>query len=60
MDNELKKDIKRILLADSLITSSSSISRILDEIEDELEDIFGSGQDKGFRIEDLFKIKTIK
>lgn len=60
MDRELKNGIKKILLADSIITSSSSISRILDEVEDELEEIFGMSHDKSPKIEELFKIRKLK
>jgi hypothetical protein len=60
MDKELKSDIKKILLADTLLTSSFSIARILDEVEEELEEIFGRPQENSFKIEDLFKIKTTK
>lgn len=60
MDKELKSDIKKLLLIDSLLTSSNSISRILDDVEEELEEIFGRSREDGFKIEDLFKIKTLK
>lgn len=60
MDNELKKDIKRLLLLDTLLTSTVSVSGILDEVEDELEEIFGRPEKNIFRIEELFKIKNPK
>lgn len=60
MDKELKKGIKKLLLVDSLLTSSSSISRILDEVEDELDELFDKTHEKSFKIEELFKIKTLK
>jgi len=60
MDKELKKGIKKLLLVDSLLTSSSSVSRILDEVEDELEELFGKSHGKNFKIEELFKIRTLK
>jgi hypothetical protein len=56
MDKELKKDIKKLLLVDSILTSSSSISKILDEVEDELEELFGKTQKNDFNIEELFNI----
>jgi hypothetical protein len=60
MDKELKKDIKTLLFIDTLLSSSTSISSILDDIEDELEEILGKTHNKGLKIEDLFKIKTLK
>jgi hypothetical protein len=60
MDKELKKDIKKLLLADSLLITASSISKTLDDIEDELEELLGKSHDKRFKIEDLFKTKTLK
>ncbi|MDF2591036.1 MAG: hypothetical protein K0S75_502 [Clostridia bacterium] len=60
MDKELKSDIKKLLLLDSLLTSSFSISRVLDEVEEELEEIFGGRKENGFKIEDLIKIRTLK
>lgn len=57
MENELKKGIKKLLLVDSLLVSSSFISKTLDDIEDELEDLFGKSNDKNFKIDDLFKNK---
>ena len=57
MDKELKSDIKKLLLVDTLLTSSSSISSILDDIEDELEEILGKSHVKDFKFEDLFKTK---
>jgi hypothetical protein len=60
MDKELKKDIKTLLFIDTLLSSSTSISSILDDIEDELEEILGKTNNKGLKIEDLFKIKTLK
>jgi hypothetical protein len=60
MDNEIKKDIKKLLLLDSLRTSTGSLSRILDDVEDELEELFGKSIKGSFNIEDLFKNKNIK
>jgi hypothetical protein len=60
MDKELKKDIKTLLFIDTLLSSSTSISSILDDIEDELEEILGKTNNKGLKMEDLFKIKTLK
>lgn len=60
MNKELKSDIKKLLLVDSILTSSNSISCILDDVEEELDEIFGRPGEKGFKFEDLFKIKTIK
>ena len=60
MDKELKKGIKKLLLADSLLISSSFISKLFDEIEDELEEIIGKSHKKDFKIEELLKIKTLK
>ena len=60
MDKELKKGIKKLLFLDSLLSSTGSLSEILDEVEDELEEIFGGSQKKINSIEDFYKIKTIK
>jgi hypothetical protein len=60
MDKELKKDIKTLLFIDTLLSSSTSISSILDDVEDELEEILGKTRIKDLKIEDLFKIKTLK
>lgn len=55
MDKELKKAIKRFLLLDSLFSSSSSVGSIFDEIEDELEEMFGGSQNKNAGLMDWFK-----
>jgi hypothetical protein len=60
MDKELKKDIKTLLFIDTLLSSSTSISSILDDVEDELEEILGKTRIKDLKIEDLFKIETLK
>jgi ERCC4-type nuclease len=60
MDKELKKDIKKLLFLDTLLSSTGSVSRILDEVEEELEEIFGRPEKNTFRIEDIFKIKNLK
>lgn len=59
MDNQIVKELKKLLLLDSLLTSTDSLSRILDDVEDELEDLLGKSK-KSIHIEDLFKTKTIK
>jgi hypothetical protein len=60
MGNELKKDIKKLLLLDSLLSSTCSISRILDEVEKELEDIFGESKKDCKCIEEQLKCKICK
>jgi hypothetical protein len=60
MDKELKKDIKKLLFLDTVLSSTGSVSRILDEVEEELEGIFGRPEKNTFKIEDIFKIKNIK
>lgn len=41
MDKEIKKTIKKLLWFDWLFESSCSLNKILDDVEDELEDMFG-------------------
>ncbi|MDF2593373.1 MAG: hypothetical protein K0S75_2839 [Clostridia bacterium] len=60
MDKEIKKDIKKLLILDSLLTSTYSISRILDEVEAELEELMGKSKKSRFQIDDLFKHKNLK
>ncbi|OGO79034.1 MAG: hypothetical protein A2Y23_14420 [Clostridiales bacterium GWB2_37_7] len=60
MDKELKKGIKKLLFLDTLLTSSDSLSRILDDVEDELEEFLGKPRKNDFNIIDLLKIKTLK
>jgi hypothetical protein len=60
MDKEIKKDIKKLLLLDSLLTSTYSVSRILDEVEAELEELIGKSKKGDFRVEDLFKHRNLK
>lgn len=60
MDKELKKGIKKLLLLDSVISSSGSLSKILDETERELEEMFGKPKKKPFQPEEIIKFKTFK
>ncbi|HYE12612.1 MAG TPA: hypothetical protein VEF53_20805 [Patescibacteria group bacterium] len=60
MDKEIKKDIKKLLLLDSLLTSTYSISRIFDEVEAELEELMGKSKKSRFQIDDLLKYKNLK
>ncbi|MDF2593010.1 MAG: hypothetical protein K0S75_2476 [Clostridia bacterium] len=60
MDKEIKKDIKKLLILDSLLTSTYSISRIFDEVEAELEELMGKTKKSRFQIDDLLKYKNLK
>jgi len=57
MDKELKKSIKKLLWLDTMLVSKDSLWSILDEIEDELEDIFDKDKKNDTSIENFFKIK---
>lgn len=57
MDKEVRKAIKRLLWLDSLFESSNSLWGVLDEIEDELEDIFGSSKNKTFRLDEWLRLE---
>jgi|GEM_PF-6393950 len=60
MSDEIKKDIKKLLFLDSLISCTWGINKILDDVEDELEDIFGKPIKHDFDFEDLLKTKICK
>jgi hypothetical protein len=60
MNNEIIKDIKKLLLLDSLLSSTDSLSRILDDVEDELEDFLGKPTKSSITFEDIFKNKVLK
>lgn len=60
MDNELKKEIKKLLLLTSFYDSTSSISKVLDDVEEELEEILGKDKKKIFDIEEWLQIKKLK
>ncbi len=57
MDKELKKSIKKLLWLDTVLVSKDSLWSILDEIEDELEDIFDKDKKNDTSLENFFKIK---
>ncbi|MGB7605974.1 MAG: hypothetical protein WBL93_10915 [Lutisporaceae bacterium] len=58
MDKELKKSIKKLLWLDTMFISKDSLWNILDEIEDELEDIFKQGEKNDTSLENFFKLKN--
>lgn len=58
MDKELKKSIKKLLWLDTMFMSRDSLWSILDEIEDELEDIFRQGENNDKSLENFFKLKS--
>lgn len=58
MDKELKKSIKKLLWLDTMFMSRDSLWSILDEIEDELEDIFKQGENNDKSLENFFKLKS--
>ncbi len=57
MDKELKRSIKKLLWLDTVLVSKDSLWSILDEIEDELEDIFDKDKKNDTSLENFLKIK---
>lgn len=60
MSDDLKKDIKKLLFMDTLISYTLCISKILDDVEEELDCIFDKPIKCRFELEDLFKQKNCK
>lgn len=56
MDNEIKSAIKKILLLDTLFSSANSISKALQEAEEELEEMFGKNKKSTIMIEEYLKM----
>lgn len=55
MDRELKKALKRLLWLDDILGSTDSAGSVFDDIEDELEEMFGRSGDKSVRLIDWLK-----
>ncbi|MDF2521879.1 MAG: hypothetical protein K0R84_2507 [Clostridia bacterium] len=60
MDKEVKKTIRRFLWLDDFFTSTGSIWSAFDEIEDELEEMFGSSRKPAEIFQDFLKLKKDK
>lgn len=57
MDRELKNGIKRVLLLDTLFNSKNSLSGIFNEVEYELEEIFGGSKKSFLNLEEFLNKK---
>lgn len=60
MDKNFKKGIKQLLLLDTLLSSTSTLSQVLEEAEEELEEMFGKPEKSTLRLENLLKFRTNK
>lgn len=60
MDKEVKKTIRRFLWLDDFLASSGSVWSVFDEIEDELEEMFGSSRKPAEVLQDFLKLKKDK
>ncbi len=57
MDKELRSGIKRVLLLDSLFSSKNSLARVFNEVEYELEEMFGGSKQSFFNLEEFLNKK---
>jgi hypothetical protein len=57
MDRELKRGIKKVLLLDTLLHSKNSLFSIFNEVEYELEEMFGGSKKSFFNLKEFMNKK---